>query len=482
MFPHMPQCEKSEARIRNLPMRITIPLTIILSHTFLFAADQPQWGRAWDRNMVSTETGLPETFDLATGKNVKWVADLGTHTHGTPIVADGRVFISTNNGRPRNPQDASDAGVLMSFGEKDGAFLSQLAAPKLTEDPYLDWPKEGQASPATVEGGRIYVVNNRTEVLCLDAGDLARPPIWRFDMREQAGIWPHDGSHSSILIRGSHLYLNTGTGVDNSHRKIRTPDAPSLIVLDKATGRYLARDREGIAPNIFHATWSAPSMAEVAGKEMIFFCGGNGITYAFEPISANAVASGEPQTLKKIWQYDLDPEGPKTDVHRFTQNKSEGPSNIYGMPVVVDGRLYIAGGGDIFWGKNKAWLKCVDAATGTELWSYALNKHVLSTAAVANGLVFIADIGRTIHCVDAATGAGVWTESGPKGDFWASPMVADGKLYIGTRKGDFWIMAASREKKVHATLNLGSGISGTATVANGVVFVATMKQLIAFGK
>ena len=460
-------------------MRIFILLAIA---TPLFAADQPQFGRAWDRNMVSAERGLPETFDLATRENVKWVADLGTHTHGTPIVADGRVFISTNNGQPRDPANAADAGVMMSFAEKDGAFLSQLTAPKLSEDPYLDWPKEGQASPATVEGGLVYIVNNRTEVLCLHASDLSKPPVWKFDMRTEAGIWPHDGSHSSILIRGRHLYLNTGTGVDNSHRKIRTPDAPSLIVLDKATGKLVARDREQIAPNIFHATWSAPSLGKVGEKDAIFFCGGNGITYAFEPVAQDAAPAGEPLALKKIWQYDLDPEGPKTEVHRFTQNKSEGPSNIYGMPVFADGKLYLAGGGDVFWGKNKAWLKCVDAATGSELWSYELNKHVMSTAAVSDGLVFIADVGRTIHCVDAATGKGVWTEPGPKGDFWSSPLVADGKLYIGTRKGDFWIMSASREKKVFATIDLGAGISGTATAANGVLYIATMKQLFAIGK
>lgn len=460
-----------------------LPVLLLTVVTFpLAAADHPQFGQAWSRNMVSAERGLPETFDLASGKNVKWVADLGTHTHGTPVVAGGRVFIGTNNEQPRDSKITDDRGVFVSFAEKDGSFLSQLTAPKLSEDPYLDWPKEGQASPGTVENDSVYTVNNRTEVLCLHASDLTKPPVWKFDMRAEAGIWPHDGAHSSILVHGRHLYLNTGTGVDNTHRKIRTPDAPSLIVLDKETGRLVAREREGIAPNIFHATWSAPSLGIVDGKEMLFFCGGNGITYAFEPLpqTQNPPADG-PLTLKKLWQYDIDPEGPKSEVHRFTQNKSEGPSNIYGMPVLHEGKLYIAGGGDIFWGKNQAWLKCVDAANGKELWSYELNKHVMSTAAVSDGLVFIADTGRTIHCVDAATGKGVWTESGPKGDFWASPLVADGKLYIGSRKGDFWILSASREKKVFATLDLGAPISATATAANGTLYIATMKKLIAVG-
>ena len=58
------------------------------------AADQPQWGQKLSRNMVSSETGLVDTFDPETGTNVKWVAQLGSETHSTPIVAGGRVFIA----------------------------------------------------------------------------------------------------------------------------------------------------------------------------------------------------------------------------------------------------------------------------------------------------------------------------------------------------------------------------------------------------
>ena len=120
---------------------------------------------------------------------------------------------------------------------------------------------------------------------------LAPRIVWRFDLPTGAGIWSHDAAHSSILIHGDHLYLNTGTGVDNTHRRIRTPDAPSLVVLDKRTGRLLARDNEHIAPNIFHSTWSAPSLATVNGRPLVFFAAGNGIVYAFEPLPDGAGAT-----------------------------------------------------------------------------------------------------------------------------------------------------------------------------------------------
>jgi outer membrane protein assembly factor BamB len=488
------------------------------------AADQPQWGQAWSRNMVSDERGLPDSFDPQTGRNLKWAAELGTETHSTPVVAGGRVYIGTNNGHPRDPAQQGDRGVLMCFDEPTGRFLWQLVVPKRTEDIYYDWPQSGIASPVTVEGDRVYLVNNRGEVLCLDSRPLARksegrnqntetnqPPslleahvIWRFDLTTGAGIWSHDAAHSSILIDGGYLYLNTGTGVDNTHRRIRAPDAPSLVVLDKHTGRLVAREDEHIAPNIFHSTWSAPSLATVNGRPLVFFAAGNGFVYAFEALpngvmeswsngvvtqSTSSQYSNTPPlqhsvSLRKVWQFDFDPGAPKTNVHRYNSNRHEGPSNFYGMPVFDHNRLYVAGGGDIWWGKNEAWLKCLDATrtgditTNGLVWSYPLQKHVLSTPAIYNGLVFIADCGRTFHCVDAKTGKPCWTHE-IKGEAWASPLVADGKVFLGTRSGTFYVFAASKEKAVLGTIDLGHPISSTATAANGVLYIATMTRLYA---
>ena len=513
------------AHSSGIALPMTAPRFLLLASlcvSRIHAADQPQWGEAWTRNMVSAEKGLVDSFDLETGRNIKWVAPLGTHTHSTPIVAGGRVYISTNNGAPRDPKQTGDRGVLLCLDEKDGHLLWQLVVPKRDEDKYFDWPEEGMSSPATVEGDRVFIVTSRHEVMCLDARGMANgndgpfqdeaahmvphaapPPaftpiladargeagpndadiLWMFDMPAEAGIWPHDGAHSSVLVHGDFLYVNTSTGVDNSHKVIRTPDAPSLIVIEKKTGRFLARDDEHIAPNIFHATWSSPSLGKVGGRDVIFFCGGDGIVRAFEPL-VKAPPAGVVAKLKSVWRFDPDPTSPKDDPHRFLNNRQQGPSNIYGMPVVVGERLFVAGGGDVFWGKNEAWLKCIktagegDITSNATVWSYPLDRHTLSTPAIADGLVFTADTSRHIHCVDAATGERVWVQD-TTGDFWGSPLVADGKVFIGSRKGDFWIMAASREKKVLATMDFKKPISATPTAANGVLYVATQTQLYA---
>jgi outer membrane protein assembly factor BamB len=520
-----------------------------------WAGDQAQWGQAFTRNMVSAETGLVDSFDPATGKNVKWVVPLGSETWSTPVVAQGRVFIGTNNERPRDPRHKGDRGVLLCLDEKDGHLLWQLVVPKLGSDVYLDWTRAGLCSPATVEGNRVYIVTNRGEALCLDiegqangndgpyqdegrhmtangrsslvargsilvpqdandesglirdAAALDADIIWLFDIPRQAGTWPHDSAHGSILIDGDFLYVNTSNGVDNTHKRIRCPDGPSLIVLDKKTGRLVARDYEGIGPRIFHSTWSTPSLGVVNGRKLIFFCGGDGVVYAFEPLQQrgegvppllrtsskekeqgqDALATGKVESLKRVWRFDCDPTGPKENVSQYLRNRQQSPSNIKSTPVFFNNRLYVTVGGDIWWGKNQAWLQCIDAtkegditSTGL-LWSCDLKEHCCSTPSVQDGLVYVADCGKQISCIDAETGKVCWTQEA-KGDIWASTLVADGKVYVGTNRRDFWILAAGREKKVLSTVGLDSPTSSTPIAANGVLYVATMTKLYALQK
>ena len=487
---------------------------IVLFVTVCFAGDQTQWGQAWTRNMVSDEVGLVEDFDPATGRNVKWVAPLGSETWATPVVSQGRVFVGTNNDPPRDPRHKGDRSLLLCLDEKDGSLLWQLVVTKLGSDPYLDWPKAGVVSPATVEGDRVYVVTNRGEVACLDIEGqrngndgpytdegrhmvpsdseplevtaLDADIIWLFDIPNQAGTWPHDGAHGSILIDGDFLYVNTSNGVDNTHRVIRRPEGPSLIVLDKKTGRLLARDNEGIGPRIFHSTWSSPAMGVVNGRKLVFFCGGDGVVYAFEPLQS-APPEGRVETLKRLWRFDPDPSAPKENVSEYLRNREVSPSNVKSTPVFFEDRLYVTYGGDIWWGKNHAWLKCIDATkTGevtdsAQVWSCDLSEHCCSTPSVQEGLVYVADCGRMIRCIDAATGQVCWSHE-TKGEIWASTLVADGKVYVGTQRRDFWILAAGREKKVLSTIQLDSAIAATPVAANGVLYVTTMKNLYALSK
>ena len=492
--------------------RVAAGLFLLVAAAPASSADRPQWGQAGSRNMVSEETGLPDSFDPQTGSNLLWRAPLGTDSYATPVVARGRVLIGTNNGQPRDPRHTGDRGVLLCLDEKSGALLWQLVVPKLTNSMYWDWPRTGLCSPPTVEGDRVYGVSNRGEVYCLDllgqangndgpyrdearhaaptnaapveVGPTDADILWLYDLPKELHVRQHDSAHGSILLRGGLLYVNTSNGVDDTHKGIASPDAPSLVVLDKTAGRLVACDGERIGPKIFHSTWSSPSCGEARGRPLVFFGGGDGVLYAFEAVADAAAAAGGPAVLKKAWSFDCDPAAPKTDWHSYLGNRHESPSNIKGMPVFFENRVYVTAGGDLWWGKNEAWLKCVDAGgTGdvtrtAAVWSYPLAKHSLCTPAIRDGLVYATDCGGTVHCIDAATGRACWTHE-VKGDIWASPLVADGKVYVGTRRGEFLVFAAGREKRLLSDIELGAAISGTPVAANGVLYVATAKTLYA---
>lgn len=491
--------------------------------SIILAADHPQWGQRFTRNMVSSEVGLPDRFDPATGENVKWSAALGTQCYATPVVAGGKVLIGTNNGEPRDARHQGDRGVLMCFDESDGTLVWQLVVPKLSEDIYLDWPEAGICSPATVEGDRVYTVTNRDEVVCLDLhgmsngndgpfqaeGRHASPPedpaaevgpldadiLWLLDLRTAAGVHPHDSSHSGILLDGRYLYLNTNNGVNSKHDAVAAPEAPALVVVDKTTGRLIAQEGEHISRRLVHGTWSAPVLAETKGRRQIIFGGPDGTVYGFEaltptssePAAATADSNAVP-SLRCLWRFDCDPTAPKENIQKYMGNRKESASNIKSTPVLDHDRIYVTVGGDIWWGKREAWLKCIDVAKAmaqggdvtetAQLWSQPLQRHCVSTPSVDDGLVYVADCAGRVRCLDAATGREYWVHDA-RGEIWASTLVADGKVFIGTRKGDFWVLAAGKERRILSSVRLESGVIGTAVAANGTLLVSTMTRLFA---
>lgn len=144
--------------------------------------DWPQWGGTRLRNNTPNVENLPESwntgkFNRTTGEwdsskavNIKWVSNLGSQTYGNPVVADGRVYVGTNNGAghlARYPNDV-DLGCLLAFNEADGALLWQHSSEKLITGRVHDWPLQGICCAPLVEGKRLWFVTSRGEVRCLD--------------------------------------------------------------------------------------------------------------------------------------------------------------------------------------------------------------------------------------------------------------------------------------------------------------------------
>lgn len=492
----------------------------------LLAADWPEWGgNDPGRNMYSPTKGLPDKFepgklksgteevDMATTKNVKWVAKLGSQSYGNTTVAGGKIFVGTNNENPRDPKHQGDRSILMCFDEKTGNFLWQLVVPKLVSGKVNDWENLGLLSSPTVEGNRVYLVTSRCEIICLDTEGMAngndgpfkdeaqyvvgpgKPKvevgpkdadiIWRYDMMDELGVFPHNASNCSVEIVGDLLYACTSNGQDWTHSNIPSPNSPSFVALNKKTGELVGEDDANIGPHIFHGQWSSPSTGKVNGKQLVFFGGGNGFCYAFD---AKPVKEGDVNYLKKVWWYDCNPPEYKTrDGKAIKYPAAEGPSEINATPVFYKNRIYVATGQDPEHGEGVGNLTCIDATkTGdvtqsAKLWSYNKIHRSISTVSIdpETGLLFVGDFSGFVHCLDAETGKVYWTHD-MKAHMWGSTLVADGKVYLGDEDGDFVVMAATKEKKILSETNLGAPVYSTPVVANGVVYVASNTHLYAF--
>jgi len=511
------------------------------------AGDWPQWGgHDFGRNMVSPESGLPESFKpgerstagegLVPGstENVRWVVELGSYIYGNPTVTGGRVFAGTDDSSLRSDKrfGQTKGGMVQCLDEKTGRLIWRLITPNRPKERLPEGALYGQqhfgtcSSPAVV-GKRVYVMTGACEIVCLDVNGLAdgndgpfkdegrymvgpgKPPIalektdadiiWVCDLVDQLGVCPHDVASCSLLVDGRFVYTVTSNGVDKPHEKCLRPDAPSYICLDAQTGKLLATDDEKMGHRIWHCLWSPPSMGTVNGKKLVFFGGGDGVCYAFEALTK---VPGKPIHFKKVWQYDCNPphyrlrdgkpipyyEGDKRK--KYSTNKDDGtylgPSQIISTPVFHDGRVYVTIGQDPMHGRGRGLLHCIDPSKTGDItksgcvWMYDAIERSISSVAIADGLLYAVDLPGRVHCLDVATGKPYWVHE-IKAETWGTPLVADGKVFIGSKK-KLVVLAAGKEAKELAEINLGAPAYGTPVAADGMLFAASQRRLWAVQK
>ena len=446
-------------------------------------ADWPMWGANGSRNMVSVESGIPRTWDIKSKDKIKWVAEIGSQSYGNPVVADGRVFLGTNNELLRDPEQGGDRGVVMAFRESDGEFLWQMTHEKLAAGRVNDWPEQGVCSSPAVVDGVVYYVSNRAEVLALDAegfrdgendgpvkdekhtSELDGDVIWAVDMYDGLGVFPHNMAATSPLVVGDILFVNTSNGVDESHINIPSPRAPSFLALDRHTGEILWEDNSP-GRNILHGQWSSPAYGEAGGKMQVIFAGGDGWLYSFVP-----------ETGDLIWKFDTNPKESEWKQGRGDRN------NLIATPVILDGIVYIAVGQDPEHGEGVGHLWAIDASgEGDVTASHVVWHHpfrrTISTVAIHDGIVYVPNFSGFFHALDRETGKLIW-EYDMLAAVWGSPYVVDGKVMLGDEDGDLTVLKTGREMEVLAEIGFGNVIYSTPVAANGTLYVMTRSHLYA---
>jgi outer membrane protein assembly factor BamB len=463
------------------------------------------FGGDLSRNLANTtEKGIPDTWSVAKNKqkNIRWQAQLGGTTFGGPIVSGGKIFVGTSNERPRDASKKGDKGVIMCFEEKTGKFLWQIVHDKNPEP--IDAKQCGIASTPAIEGNRLWYVSNRCELICADTADGKEQ--WKLDMIKEMNVYPGgiEGGlpNCSPLVVGDLVYVCTSNGVDEENKKPPHPEAPSLIAVEKATGKVVWKDSSPGA-NILDGQWSSPAAAEIDGKVQIIFGGGDGWLRGFDG-----------KTGELLWKFDCNPKDAK-----FIPGGRGNRNYFVATPVVYDKKVYIGTGLEPDAGTGIGHFWCIDPAKKPAnkdkdlspvkdnfdpkapankdsglVWHYGgpiLPKpedgsreyrfgRTVSTVAIHDGLVYAAELAGFLHCLDAKTGEHYW-EFDLKTDVWSSPYYVDGKVFMGTN-GDLFVFKANKKLEEPKTLDLEQALKTPPTAANGTLYFSNGLNLFAIGK
>ena len=503
--------------------------------------DWPQWGGSRQRNNTPSGKNIPTTWDVKSGKNIKWAAKLGSETYGNPCIANGKVFIGTNNanGYLQRFPNSVDLGVMLCFEEATGGFLWQYSSPKLATGRVHDWPDQGMPSTPVADGSRVWATTNRCEIVCLDAEGFRDNEndgpfheesnqnhdeadiIWRFDMMKELGVSPHNMSQCSILMADGILFVCTSNGVDESHNHIPAPEAPSFIAMDRDTGKVLWTDNSP-GRNILHCQFASPSYGVFDGQPQVLFPGGDGWLYSFDP---NGDGLGH---SKILWKFDCNPKASSYTLTRATRNL------LIGFACIYDGLVYVAVGEDPEHGDGQGHLWCIDPTkrgdvsptivynsenpdkpiahkrlqaldekagdferenpNSAAVWHYIgedpkvfekTMHRTMGTVAIRNDLLYVLDFSGLFHCVDAKTGKAHWTYD-LFAESWGSPLIVQDHVYICDTDGDVAIFHHSAESVTDpsqgipfAEINMETSIVSTPVVASNVLYIVTRNMLYA---
>jgi outer membrane protein assembly factor BamB len=364
--------------------------------------DWPE-ARGPHRNGVSDETGLIDTWAL-NGQNFLWRAPYGGRS--APIVMGNRVYV-------QNPSGLGDAlqERVMALDADTGKVIWEYKFNVYQSD--VPPHRVGWASPAAdPETGNIYAMGVDAELVALSK-DGKR--LWDRSIGEEfAAFTTHGGRTASPIIDGDLVIVSAaisswGTQANRLHR---------FIAFDKRTGDIVWTSSPGGRP--YDTAYSMPTIATINGLRLLICGTGDGAVHAIKP-----------QTGEKVWSFVAAKRAINTGsvVSGSTVIVSHGDENLdvneLGMIAAIDGSQT----GDI----------------KTTKWAVKGEQFGFSSPVIDGTRVYQIENGSRLKAYDLESGRPLWTET--LGTVQKAPLVmADGKLYVGTESGKFFIVRPSAER------------------------------------
>jgi outer membrane protein assembly factor BamB len=408
--------------------------------------------RGPNRDGISRETGLISSWKL-NGENFLWRVPGGGRS--TPVVMGDRVYVQNPVGRGAALQervmalDASTGKVIWEY--KVNVFQSDVPAHRIA------W-----ASPAVdPETGNIYILTGGAEAIALSP-DGKR--LWSRSFGEEyAAFTTHGGRTMSPVVDGDLVIVsaavsNWGSAAARGHR---------LIALDKRNGDVIYVSNPGGRP--YDTAYAPPSIANI-----------NGLRLLIAPLGDGGVHAIKVQTGEKVWSYIATKRAINTGVavSGSTVFVSHGDENTEGVELGMLAAIDGSQTGDI---KAVKW-----ADKGTE-FSY-------SSPVVDGQRLYQLDNGSTLKTYDTQSGKLLWDMALGSAQK-ASPVLADGKIYVGTDGGTFFIIRPQADKgevlsrvELPNSTNSCCGSEGTpeqvlgnAAISRGRIFFMSSDAIYAIG-
>lgn len=425
---------------------MTAALLLLLVLSPVWAGDWTDW-RGPKRDGTSPEKGLPTQWSPA-GQNLAWKAPYGGRSG--PIVMGDRVYLQNTSGKGETAQER-----VMSFHADTGQLLWEHRFNVYLSD--VPPHRVGWASPVGDPAtGNVYALGVGGTLIGLSRdGKL----VWERSLVEDFGlVTTHGGRTVSPLIEGDLLILSgvtTGWGdqARASHR---------FMAFDKASGETVWVSSPGGRP--FDTTYSPPIAALVNGVRLLMAGGSDGAVHALKP-----------QTGEPVWRYNISKRGLNTGVVLsgstaiVTHSEENLDSSEMGLMAAIDGGAR----GEI----GKQHIK----------WVTHGFQGGFSSPIVDGDRLYQVDNGANLFSFDIVTGRTLWRHN--LGTIQkSSPVLADGKLYVGTENGKFFILRPRQDRcEVLDEDQLGTeaapeAIIGSVAVSRGRIYVVSGEALYAIGR
>jgi outer membrane protein assembly factor BamB/HEAT repeat protein len=432
---------------------------------------------------VAHTNNPPVAWETTTGQNIVWSVQLGHETFGRPVVAGDAVYVGTDNGRRMNAAIEEPAGVLMAFRADDGTFLWQDVARRV-ERGLREFLVPSTTSAPHVDGNRLYYVTAECQLRCLDTQGFrdgenngpyqdeifqdhaAADVVWELDMCGRLGVFPHEATNSDVLRIGDLLIVSTSNGQNEGHTRVPSPRAPSLIAVDRRSGEVVWR-AIGAGGQVLHGQWSSPVAANVNGRMQVLFGGGDGWLRSYD------AASGH-----EVWRFDGNPK----DARWLPRPRVFSRGSIIASPVFDDGRVFVAMGQSPGHGNAPSLIHAIspngqgDVTANRLLWTSREVGRVVGTPIAKDGLLYVGDLGGTIHCLDAATGAHVWKHE-THDAIWGSLLLAGDRLYVGNVVGTMTVLRAGRQKELLGQIEMDAPLYSPPAPLGDALYLATANRL-----